>query len=253
MKGFFDYIPGNSIFHKMNPITKLFFAFIICASCFISSSIIFLIAIIFFNIIIGIISEITDRTFTLFRGLIKISSLLFVLQIFFIQNGKTIFEFPFGLKITDNGIFNALRLVLRLTGSALPLAIMLSITKLSDLSNALVEKLHIPYKYAFTLTTAIRFIPIFSTEMSGIIEAQTSRGVELDSKNPFKKISLILPLCAPLLISSIRKTDSIAIAADLRGFDFRTVGSCIRKYPFRIIDILCFVFCILLIVASLIL
>ena len=139
---------------------------------------------------------------------------------------------------------------MRLSCATLPLALMLSVTKLGDLSNALVEKLGIPFKYAFTMTTAIRFIPVFASEMAGIMEAQTSRGIELDTKNPFKKIALILPLCAPLLVSSVRKTQSLAIAADLRGFKFRKKGSCLKSYSYKLCDMLCFAFSMVLIAAT---
>jgi energy-coupling factor transport system permease protein len=45
-----------------------------------------------------------------------------------------------------------------------------------DLSNVLNRCLKIPYKYTFAPTTAMRFIPLFSDEMTGIMEAQTARG-----------------------------------------------------------------------------
>lgn len=250
MKGFLNYIKGDSVFHKMNPVTKLFFSFAICAACFISENYFILGGLILLNVLVGLISGIAERTFILLKGLIKISVFLVVLQILLIQTGKIYFEFSFGLKITEDGVMNAVRLVLRLMGATLPLALMLSVTKLADLSNALVEKVHVPYKYAFTLTTAIRFIPVFTEELAGIMEAQTSRGVELDTKNPFKKIALILPLCAPLLVSSVRKTETTAIAADLRGFKFRKKGSCVKEYPYKAKDILCFIFSIILTAVS---
>ena len=60
------------------------------------------------------------------------------------------------------------KIVLRLMGAALPLTIMLTVTKMNDLSSCLVKILHVPYKYAFTLTTAMRFIPVFMNEMSAV-------------------------------------------------------------------------------------
>lgn len=192
---------------------------------------------------------ISKRTFTLLKGLVKISIFLFILQVLFIRRGEIFFQYKF-IIVTDIGVMNALRLVLRLSCATLPLAIMLSVTKLGDLSNALVEKLHIPFKYAFTMTTAIRFIPVFAAEMAGIMEAQVSRGIELDTKNPFRKITLVLPLCAPLLVSSVRKTQSLAIAADLRGFKFRKKGSCLKKYDYSLADALCYVFCIMLVAGT---
>lgn len=114
---------------------------------------------------------------------------------------------------------------------------MISVTNLSDLSNTMVKYLHIPYKYAFTFTSAIRFIPVFSTEMSGIIESQQARGVDFEVKNPFKKFGMILPLCFPLLISSVRKIESTATAAELRGFYLRTRACCTKSYKIYFRDI----------------
>src|SRR5574344_537186 len=121
MNGLLSYIPGTSVFHKMNPVTKLLYAFVVCAACFISSSPFVLCALIALNIVIGIIGGAGQRTYKLLKGLIKISILLFVLQLLFVQSGNTLYEFPFHLKITDNGLNNALRLVLRLMGATLPL------------------------------------------------------------------------------------------------------------------------------------
>ncbi|MCQ2249290.1 MAG: energy-coupling factor transporter transmembrane protein EcfT [Treponema sp.] len=237
MKGFLDYIPGNSIFHRLNPIAKLVFAASICTCSFISSDYTILAGLLLLDIVVGLLSSIARRTFTLLKGLVKISIFLFVLQVLIIRSGNPIFTIPgINLPITDYGTSTAVRLVLRLSGATLPLALMLSVTKLADLSNSLVKNLHIPYKYAFTLTTAIRFIPVFAEEMAGIMEAQVSRGVKLDTKNPVKKLALILPLCAPLLVSSVRKTSASACAADLRGFKLRNATSSVKDYTLGILD-----------------
>ena len=252
MKGFLSFIPGNSFFHNLNPVTKLFYSMAICAGCFMSDKwqvLLFLLAV---GILSGMVSGICQRTFSLLKGLFKVSIFLVTLQILLIRTGNTIWTIPLvNLAITDNGINTSAVLVLKLSGATLPLALMLSVTKLQVLSNALVDKLRIPYKYAFTLTTAIKFIPVFAEEMAGIIEAQTSRGITLDTKNPFKKVALILPLCAPLLVSSVRKTSATAIAADLRGFKLRTRNSIIKKQGTKFIDVVCVVFSLLLIAISL--
>lgn len=137
------------------------------------------------------------------------------------------------LLVTDRGVMTGLRLVLRLIGATMPLALLLSVTQMSDLSGVLVQRLHVPYKYAFTLTTAIRFIPVFADSLSGIMEAQTARGVAFDTKNPFKKLGLILPLCMPLLISSVGRIHDTAAAAEMRGFTLRTRESQSRRYTFK--------------------
>ena len=247
MKGFLDYIPGNSILHRLNPLTKMLLSLGICASCFISSSFLFLIGMIALNLLLGILGGIFKTAFKMLTGLTKISIFLFVLQIFFVRTGNILIQFPFNIYISDDGIFFAFLVVLRLIGATMPLALMLSLTQMNDLSNVMVSKLRIPYKYAFTMTTAIRFIPVLAEEMAGIMEAQTARGVEFDTKNPFKKIGLILPLCVPLLIASVKKTDASAISAELRGFHLRTEKSSYKNYRVHYTDFLTVLFLMIMV------
>ena len=61
---------------------------------------------------------------------------------------------------------------------------------------------------------------------------------------------MILPLCAPLLISSVRKTDLTAAAAEVRGFRLRTRDSGYKRYPFTALDLCAAVFCLLLLAAA---
>ena len=253
MKGFLDYKDGNSIFHKMNPLSKLFLAVVLCAMCFVSSNIYFVAGVIVINLLIAFAAGIHKMAFSILSGLAKLSVVLFIVQVLFVRSGNALFTIPgINLAITDDGVYFSLLFVLRLLATALPLAIMLSVTQMSDLANVMVSKLKIPYKYAFAVITVIRFIPVFASEMAGIIESQTARGVEFDTKNIFRKIGLIIPLCVPLLISSVKKIDSSAIAAELRGFNRRTSKSGYKKYPFGKNDVFAVLICAVVITAGII-
>jgi energy-coupling factor transport system permease protein len=45
-----------------------------------------------------------------------------------------------------------------------------------------------------------------------------SRGYNSDTRNPFKKMVIVIPLAIPLLVSSIKKTEKMAISMEARGF-----------------------------------
>ena len=242
MKGFLDYLPGSSVLHRMHPLVKIFVSILICAASFCSANFYYLLGVIGFNILMAYAGSsgfkgngLLQRTLGIFRGLIKMSFFLFILQVLVIRQGNPILTID-SFAITDLAVTKGLLLVLRLMGATLPLSILISVTNLNDLSNTMVKYLHIPYKYAFTFTSAIRFIPIFSIEMSGIIESQQARGVNFEVKNPFKKFGMILPLCFPLLISSVRKIESTATAAELRGFYLRTRACCTKSYKVHFCD-----------------
>lgn len=237
MKGFLEYVPGDTPLHRLNPLTKLLLSLLICASCFVSGYHLFSVGIIILNLLMAASAGILRRAAVMLASLAKLSLVLFLIQVLCVRQGTPLLTLPLGLIITDRGVSFSLLIVLRLIAATLPLALMLSVTQLSDLSGALVDRVGVPYPYAFALTTAIRFIPVFAGEMSGIMEAQTARGVKFDSHNPFKKIRLILPLCVPLLISSVQRIEGSALSAQLRGFNLRRRHSGYKRYPFRITDL----------------
>ncbi|MDR0449838.1 MAG: energy-coupling factor transporter transmembrane protein EcfT [Treponema sp.] len=231
MTGLLDYVPGNSFLHRLNPLTKLILAFGLCASCFAAGRIPVVLGIMALDMALAGLGGVFNRSLRTFLSLVKLSLILFAAQVLFVREGAVLFSLPLGLRVTEAGLRFSLLFVSRLIAATLPLTLMLSVTRMSDISSALNRRLRIPYKYTFALTTAIRFIPLFAAEMEAIIEAQIARGVDFDTKNFFKKIRLLLPLCVPLLVSSVRRIEEGAISAELRGFNFRGPASAYKRYP----------------------
>ena len=207
-------------------------ATLIIVGIFLSDTYVALLGFLALTLALGAYAGVVDRLLSLLKLLIPLALIMLVLQLAFMRDGNMVWGF-----ITDTGLITGSKACLRLLGVALPLILMLMVTKLNDLANACVEVLHVPYRYAFTFTTALRFVPVFGQEMNAIMEAQTARGVEYDTKNPVKKLKLMLPLCVPLLISSVGKTDATALAAEQRGFYLRTRASSYKRYPIKGLDI----------------
>ena len=221
-----DYQPGDTLLHRLNPVVKLALAAGIIVATFLATTYPCLIGLLALTLALGAYAGVLDRLLSLLKLLVPLALIMFVLQLAFVRDGRPVFLFA-----TDTGLITGSKACLRLLGVALPLILMLTVTKLTDLANACVEILHVPYRYAFTFTTALRFVPVFGQEMNAIMEAQTARGVEYDTKNPVKKLKLMLPLCVPLLISSVGKTDATALAAEQRGFYLRDRSSSYKRYP----------------------
>ena len=231
MTSVIDYIPGTSLLHRLNPVTKLALAAGIILATFLGDTYPLLIALLALTFALGAYARAAGGLVSLSKLMVPLSLIMLVLQTAFIRTGN-----PVALWVTTDGLVTGTKAALRLLGVALPLILMLTVTKLNDLANAVVEVLHVPYRYAFTFTTALRFVPVFSQEMNAIMEAQTARGVEYATKNPLKKIQLMLPLCVPLLVSSVGKTDATALAAEQRGFYLRTRESSYKRYPMAAAD-----------------
>lgn len=235
MKFSLDYKDCDSVLHRLSPITKIILSVLICVGCFACNNIIVLCFFPIFDLALSACGKIFNETVKMLTSLLKVSIFIFLLQLLFVRDGEAVEFIPF---ITYKGIETAITVVLKLIGATLPLASMLKVTKLNDLSNAMTVKLHIPFKHAFAVTQSVHFIPCFMNDMYDIMEAQKARGVDFDTKNVFKKIGLIVPLCVPLLISSVKKTNSAAVAASLRGFELRTRESCYNVPAFSASDVL---------------
>ena len=174
---------------------------------------------------------------------------MFVIQLFFVRDGSPLLVIGGVVLFTTGGLKSALLLSLRVIAAMLPLMLLFAITRMNDLCNALVKRLHLPYRYAFIVTTAFRFVPIFATEFHDIQDAQKARGVDFDTKNIFRKLGLIAPLCVPLLVSSLKKVDVSAMSAEMRGFELRGYKSGYKEYPFAARDVVTVLVLVALIVA----
>lgn len=245
MNTILSYHEGKTLLHRANPLSKLVLAMSVVIAAFITSDCRALVVLALLIVLTMYSAHILSALRSLLKAILILSCVMFCLQSMLNQGGTHLF-----LWITDAGLISALRAALRLFCFALPLVSMLSVTKLNDLANACVVYLHIPYCYAFTITTAIRFVPIFAYEMTQISEAQMARGVQFDTPNPYKKLKLMMPLIIPLLVSSVRKADMCALAAEQRGFYLRTAQSSYKTYPFLPQDGVLFLVSFMLIAAA---
>lgn len=248
MAGFLEYVPGKSFLHTMNPVAKLICALLISVACFCTSNFILLVLILAADFALAASCSMTKQALGLAKAVAAFSIILALIALFTTSTGVELIQLPWGY-IGTGSIIAALLIIMRLIACAIPLFLVMYVTKLNDLANSCCKVLHVPYKYAFTFTSAIHFIPVFMNDMSGIMEAQTARGVEFDGSFA-KKLRLMVPLCVPLLVSSVRKTNSAAIAAEVRGFNLRTRESGYKEYPFSAFDYGAMVVCVLLIVIA---
>ena len=213
----FTYIPGDSFLHRMNPVMVFLAALAVCIAAAVSVKIPFIIVLIVVLLACSAAAGVFKKSMKLVLGLGSLACIVLVLQLIFVRTG-TVYAQLGWFKITSDGLISGILVVLKVVCMVLPLSLAFMVQPMNALTNELVSKCHLPYKYAFTFTTAIRFVPLFMEEMGGIMEAQRARGVKFDTKNIFKKIALMVPITVPLLVSSVKKTDAIAarIAASPR-------------------------------------
>lgn len=209
-----QYQPGDSILHRMDAITKFLWILVLGVFGFIISAPELVGALVGAVIVTGLIlGRIGLGRF------LKGATFFWVLgaaagtfQLFIRKGGETLWALG-PLIITTQGVRFGLTFALRITLIALASLFYVWTTDPRKLVMASVY-LKVPYRIAYSLFVALRFVPLVENEARVIREAQTVRGVEqLEGKLEAAKRYVI-----PLLASSLRKAQSTAIAMDARAF-----------------------------------
>jgi energy-coupling factor transport system permease protein len=117
------------------------------------------------------------------------------------------------------GLFYGIMIALKTNVMVISGMIFLSTTKIEEIAEGLV-KLKVPYRGAFAFATAIRLVPMIVATSYTIIQAQKSRGLDLDSGNVLQKTKKYLPLMIPTFISVIRSTNIFSMALESKGFGY---------------------------------
>lgn len=128
-----------------------------------------------------------------------------------------LFAFDWWLISLPHAVTICARLIL-LTGV---FALFFSTTTTRELGLAL-EKLHVPYRYAFSLGLAFQSLGLIDDEWRAIREAQSSRGAmpELSSfRKLLAQLGDLISLTVPAIVLTTKRAWSVTEAAYARGFD----------------------------------
>lgn len=95
--------------------------------------------------------------------------------------------------------------------------VIMSTSNYRDTIQALVQW-KVPYKIAFMTSLSLRFIPIFMEEFQDSMVALQLKGVDF-KKIPFgRKMQIYIYLITPIIMSSLKHAEEIAIAMEARAF-----------------------------------
>jgi energy-coupling factor transport system permease protein len=209
----FLYMDIDSVLHKLDPRTKLIIMLMSFAVAVMYMNIIVLAGLMLIVISYGASGRVLSNLKRIRIVILMIS--VFSLIIWTIFRDSESKWFIFSLEGFFYGIMNAIKINTMIISGM----IFLSTTKIEEIAQGLV-KLKIPYRGAFAFATAIRLVPMIVATSYTIIQAQKSRGLDLDSGTLLQKIKKYLPLMIPTIISVIRSTNIFSMALESKGFGY---------------------------------
>ena len=220
-----QHYPTESIIHKLDSRVKLVATFIFMVSLFIINK--------FwpYSIVIVSLLAIIKLSNIPFKYILKglkplrwIILFTFVINIFFLPGEELIWSFGF-LRVTQEGISQAIFMAIRLTLLVLGTSLLTLTTSPMDLTDG-IERLLNPFKkiglpvheLAMMMTIALRFIPTLLDETDKIMKAQMSRGADFESNNLINRAKNLVPLLVPLFVSAFRRAEELGTAMEARCY-----------------------------------
>ena len=223
---FGQYYPAESVIHRLDARAKIIFSLLYMIGIFFVVSYTMYLAVFVFLVSVVALAKIPLKL--MFKSVKAILFILFftaIINVLFYKQGNVLVEW-WKIRITDEGINFAIKMVLRLSLLVMGTSLLTFTTTPTALTDA-IESLLKPLTYikvpvhdlAIIMSIALRFIPGLIEETDKIMMAQKARGANLDTGNFVQKIKAMLPVLIPLFVSAFRRADELADALDSRCYN----------------------------------
>ena len=210
------YIAQDSALHRMYPLTKLIWVLVVAVGLFI-----------YHTPISGLIIFISVFLLAIFAGGIRLKDIFGSAQIIFglglillffhlvSQPGHLVYTLG-PVRITDNGLRLGPVYFFRLSAVVLASFVLIWTTDSRDLMVSL-ARAGIPYRYAFAVFLAMRFLPLMQREVDAVHAAHAIRG-NASRTGLGHRVKLWQRYIFTILINGLRKAETTATALECRAF-----------------------------------
>lgn len=142
---------------------------------------------------------------------------IIIIQGLFMAGNKTVLFRIGSLAFYKEGLAYALKICLRVINILCAFSILILTTKPSELIESLVRRGLSP-KFGYLLSSVLQIIPEMTSTMETIMDAQKSRGMEMEGKLSVR-IKAFFPLIGPVVMNSLVATRERSMALEVRCFN----------------------------------
>ncbi len=212
----FLYLDRRTFLHRLDPRVKIICLLLLFALALVFNHPLYLLCLLALVLCLGWLG----RSLTNIAKIRVLLTLLFlfssVLWPLFLRTGEPLFKFGF-VSPSRRSLLYGLAMGLRLDVMVISGVVFLSTTMVEEFTWGL-RKFGLPYPVGFALSMSFRLVPTLVGTGATVAQAQRSRGLDLDLGNIFARVRKHVPLLIPIFFSTVRSTDSLAMALEAKGF-----------------------------------
>lgn len=234
------YHDADTFVHRLHPVTKILAALLLFVPTLASSR-----TEVLGGLMLGVLCLVAwSRALGSLRRMWKLLTLLFVFTVtIWAVIGQD------GQRLNAQAARHGLSMALRLEAMVCLGLVFVTVTKVEDLGEGL-GKMGVPFRVSFALTLAFRLVPTFMATAQMVIDAQKCRGLDFESGGPVARMRKYVPLLVPVLISSVKRAELLALALESKGFGCGAKRTCATRYEVSWRDWCAMAFCVGLAAAS---
>jgi len=200
LSGGFVFRRGTSPYHRLDPRVKLLISILMFATTLLVRSLYELAAVLAFMIAVAAIATVLRRVARTMLFTATFSLIILVLNFVITRNLET-------------SVLYASRFVAIVVSTSL-----FFITTSPDELEQVMKTFRLPRDVIFAFVTAVRFIPVMFLDTIQIMDAQKSRGLELEKGNVFRRVRNMIPILIPLVVNSVVRSGELAEAMESRAY-----------------------------------
>lgn len=230
------YLDQDSLFHRADALSKMLWVIIMITIAFqvtrMESRAIILVTLL---VVVFLFARVPLIAVLKASPLIFGVALLLGMFHFFVTPGESVFSFgPF--HGSQQGLVKGAGYFFRLAIMVLVSFLFIWTTNIRELMVGL-TKLGIPYRYAFAIFTALRFLPIIQLEVDAVQAAHAIRGRA--ARSPWAhRFRLWQRYLFTVIVNGLRKAENTALAIESRGFGAYPTRTYVKPYRTTFIGVL---------------
>lgn len=234
MKTMSLYVDKNSIIHRFDPITKLFYIMAAVLVPFILPILPVAFTCMVVSLLLLTAGKVLQNILPVFGFVFIILLSILVIQGMFMPRNRTLAFQVGSLNFYQEGLSYAFLLCMRVIDIMSAFMLLVLTTKPDELVQALVEKGLSP-RIGYVINSVLQIIPQMSARLEKIKDAQRSRGMVMEGRL-FTRMKAFFPLIGPVVMNSFIETKERAMALEVRGFNSTNKQTFLKErkvYPIR--------------------
>jgi energy-coupling factor transport system permease protein len=212
LSGGFIFRRGTSVYHRLDPRVKLLISLLMFTTTLLVRSLYELFPVLAFMIAVAAVAMVLKRVARTMVFTALFSAIIFVLNLIFTKN-------------LDASLLYAIRFVAIVVSTSL-----FFITTSPDELEQVMKTFRLPRDVVFAFVTAVRFIPVMMLDTIQIMDAQKSRGLELEKGNMLKRVRNMIPILIPLVVNSVVRSGELAEAMESRAYGVTSRPTSLVEY-----------------------